>query len=803
MRKAFRRRTAFLLAVSLLLTGCGAPESGQGASGTDQGTGTAAEESSTGRYLESEIGLPQEIASMSSYPMAWLQKLDTGELELVEQTAGKYISGDNGETWEHVDALWLTDLLADAYISEIALAPNGAAAVIYDPYDEEEEETDAGSAQETEADTGSAQETEADAGVFSDMENTYEPEYLYVDPEGNTKAIEFQENDNYLHQFWFGKDSTLYAFDMNYNVYETDPESGTMKKLFETEGLSDYVCFTEQYMVVIASKGVTLYDLAEGMAAQEDTVLQDFISENLGNTIGMNTDGYAVVAAAGEQENVIYFAFSGGLYRHVIGGTAVEQVVDGSLSSLGDPMMTLRGMVLLPDNEFLVLYNDAKLYHYVYDPEVPTVPEEQLRVYSLSEDYTIRQAVSLYQKQNPEVYIRYEVGMTGDNGVTAEDAIKNLNTELMSGSGPDILVLDGLPADSYKEKGILADLTELEAGMDGEDRLFPNLVDACRENGKLYALPVLFSLPMIAGDAEAVGRVTDLASLADAVEGLREAYPEGGLLGLRSAEELLYLLGRSSAAAWTGDDGAIDEEKLTEFLTQAARIYEAELAGFGEQEIVEQQKNDGWNYSMNITGDSQYYANTYTGALDVAMGNQRLSVGKVGGMSFDYNLLTTLAAEEEDFAWASWNGQIEDGFLPVTMTGISAGSMDKELVRDFYCFLFGRELQDIELPGGFPVNMASFDGLAENPYGEEMNGSLMISSENADGGELMLDIRWADEESFRKLKETASAASRIVTGDSVIEQTVCEIGPKALEGSASVEDTVAEIVKKSAIYLAE
>jgi hypothetical protein len=35
-----------------------------------------------------------------------------------------------------------------------------------------------------------------------------------------------------------------------------------------------------------------------------------------------------------------------------------------------------------------------------------------------------------------------------------EDYIRTLNTELLAGNGPDILVLNELPADSFVEKGV-------------------------------------------------------------------------------------------------------------------------------------------------------------------------------------------------------------------------------------------------------------------------------------------------------------------------------------------------------------
>lgn len=42
--------------------------------------------------------------------------------------------------------------------------------------------------------------------------------------------------------------------------------------------------------------------------------------------------------------------------------------------------------------------------------------------------------------------------MTDDNGVTLEDALKTLSTDILAGNGPDVLILDGMPVDSYVEK---------------------------------------------------------------------------------------------------------------------------------------------------------------------------------------------------------------------------------------------------------------------------------------------------------------------------------------------------------------
>ena len=65
----------------------------------------------------------------------------------------------------------------------------------------------------------------------------------------------------------------------------------------------------------------------------------------------------------------------------------------------------------------------------------------------------------MFQKEHPEIRIEIQDGMTGKDGVTATDAIKNLNTEIMAGEGPDVMLLDGLLEEDYIEKGMLEDIS--------------------------------------------------------------------------------------------------------------------------------------------------------------------------------------------------------------------------------------------------------------------------------------------------------------------------------------------------------
>ena len=47
----------------------------------------------------------------------------------------------------------------------------------------------------------------------------------------------------------------------------------------------------------------------------------------------------------------------------------------------------------------------------------------------------------------------YLYGDDSGSAITPQDALKNLNVELMSGNGPDVLLLDDMDADIYVREG--------------------------------------------------------------------------------------------------------------------------------------------------------------------------------------------------------------------------------------------------------------------------------------------------------------------------------------------------------------
>lgn len=105
-------------------------------------------------------------------------------------------------------------------------------------------------------------------------------------------------------------------------------------------------------------------------------------------------------------------------------------------------------------------------------------------------------AVSRFNKENPGYRIDVkEAGTPGRKRSYDEQYINTLSTELMSGLGPDILSIVGLPCEKYAAKGVLADLSEMMKNDSAfrEKDYYANLFRAMETDGKLFAMPVSIS----------------------------------------------------------------------------------------------------------------------------------------------------------------------------------------------------------------------------------------------------------------------------------------------------------------------
>ena len=800
-----------------VVCGCGGGETGRSKDGKADGSeGTVNGEDgqskkyggdgeAMGRYLEEESDLSEYLEGYRNH----LFRLQDGKLVIAEPMQQLLVSEDNGVTWTWEENDWLSLLIEEGnYIESIAIGADGTKGVVYTLMDAAEgmagDEQDEDEPESSEEQDGSEDEPEDSFQESDGNEWWISPKssVLVVKPDGTQLPVEFPAaEEEYPVHIWIADNGRIFLGTYGDVLYEVK-EDGSCESFLTLENSPQMIAFQGSRMIIdgYEFEGLLIYD----MEAQEyisDEVLDTFVKENYGDRTFNGGSWYDLYCFPGG-EDVIYLAGKKGVHRHVIGGGAMEQIIDASLSSFGNPARHLLGMVTLENNEFMTVFTDARLVRYVYDTTVPTVPNETVRAYSLTDNASLRQAISLYQAQNPEVYVEYEIGMEEGSAVTREDALKKLNTQIMAGQGPDFLILSDLPADSYIEKGLLADLGPLIDGLEGEEKLFDNVVDAFRKDGNLYTVPCDVNLPTILCREKYIADVQDLEDIADAMEKLRADNPEKDLLRVCSEKGIMKTFSVGYAPFWKTEAGEIDLQAVEEFLTQTKRIYDAQMDGL-PQEIVEDYERRNEEY-MEYTG-TRYEEDTYFAYgmddMNYTMGYRQFLAGTLGG-PYGYAELTSVPRTKQfaDCINVPMDGKEGSVFCVHTLAGISAVSEHQEHAEGLLKVLLGSESP----ADGFPVNQAAFE---KELYPDEYESPDVPYSDMAyveeDGKAYTWTIYWFDEAAADALRSRIGSVNRAYVEDRELEEAVYQAGTAYMRGEMSVEEAVADVEKSMSIYMAE
>lgn len=783
-RKGIKLLT-LLLAAALLLGGCSAAPEGTGdATQTgkeSKGESTAQENGnsgSMGRYLE------QEIAIGSMYSAMGLLQTDDGLLVVSGGGNAKDYLLKEGDEAELIDRSAYPEeyrklLEEEAYFYDMAAAPNGAKIFTLFQYDEQ-------------AGTG-----------------TY-PKYLLLS-DGTMQEWNEVTDENTSSDFWYGGDGYFYAAikEEETKVFRISSETGETEFLTETEDRIDRIFGNGVYLFLDTRSALSIFDLESKSFLEEDEVLNQALSQYLGASNGSKATQYLITA--GDNSQSIYVVTPQGLFSHVLYGSVMEQVIDGTLCSMGDVTKYFTDMALDTAGQmavFYLLYDDGRLLRFEFDETVPTVPDTVVRIYSLFNDNNIRLAISAYRAVHPEVYLKYEIGVEEGTAQTKDDALKNLATQLADGSGPDIIVTDGLPYDSYVEKGVLADISEIYEKA-GEETLWENVVNAFRKGEALYAVPMVFRVPVITGDAQNIQNLNSLSDLADLLE-KEEAVDGKCLLGMLYPENLVYAMGIASGGEWL-ENGSLNREALTEFLTQCQRIYEAEKKGLTQEQLdemlqeIRQLKFGSTEAAQNLFADRIFAAESQL-IISGLKGNP-YSAGILGGdikVSFN-SYVAWLNSFDKSYELFPGKG---NSCIVETVMGINQNSKVYQQAEEFLNYTLSEEFQKDTLLSGIPINKKAFYAQQENNLLDE-EGNLQTGPymsyglSGEDGESLGVEVSWATEEQLAGYSALVESIDTVNRCDERVFSTVIEEGAAFLNGTKGIEEAVNAIEKKVQLYLAE
>lgn len=765
--KQYKRWIA--LALSLLgvlgcLAGCGAGDSTitQATPGTDAGnTGSETTAAAMGRYVEQTVQLPE-----CSYPVDMVM-LSTGQLRVaVKDSNGSVLICTAGETpgqWQSVENL-PEDITANGYVEALALSPDGS---IF---------------------CSTVQEVE---------DGTYQYHFWIADPTGTCREIpitypELDPTAGFLMSSCdFTASGRLFA-DLNIrDIREIDLETGEISENLNDAGVSvmDLEC-SEENLYLLGWSGAYVWNEENGLQPLSG-VLEEQVAASL-----KATEGYSPKVTFWENaQGYLLFTTHEGLYSYVPDGSVTEELVSGTGTSLADPAFFPTALTGGADDSFYVLgtqNGQPALYHYVYDPNVPTEPNTHLTVYSLYPQDTLMQLISQYQKAHPETAVTLEVGLTGEDGVTESDAIRTLNTRILAGDGPDLICLDGFNLNTYQEKGLLVDLTQI---LDQGEKTLEQVTKCYADDGKVYMVPTAFAIPVVYGPGEIVSQIRDLDSLVTAAVQAKEAKPEAdSVLNAWIPERFADMFYDSCSAAWLREDGTLDGEALTQYYTAMLNIYALDSEYQGKmQELLESEGR-----SME---DMAYTPGDYTGlggAITIFSTNSCLDAGTLESMdSWSY----ALAGEEnlDGYQVSLLNAQASNVFLPRRVMGILTSSTQQEAAAQFLTFLLGEEAQSIAQGFGFPVNQAAFDRqIAED---RTLDTSATMSDE--EGNMVTFNFRYPDAELRQEFKTWVDQLTTPASTDRIIRSMVIEQAAACLSGELTPQQASDAALQALNLYLTE
>lgn len=566
-------------------------------------------------------------------------------------------------------------------------------------------------------------------------------------------------------------------------VYQVDLETGAVG-----ENLNE----VEPMVFKMGCGGENTYimgwDTVSANIDGETAALDNAMGQKIVDALRDNEGNTPKIAFWENSEGYLFFITQMGLYSFVPGGSVVEELIDGSRTTLGDTRFLPVAMTGAEDDTFYVLGNrgetGAMLLHYTYDTEIPTVSDTQLTIYSLYESEDLPQMISQYQVAHPEVMVELEIGMTGEDGITVSDAIRALNTEILAGKGPDLICLDGFNLNTYQEKGLLADVSEILSQAE------PTLTQVTRcyeQDGKIYAVPTGFILPAMYGPSHIVSQIHDWDSLVAAGEQAKAERPDAfGVLAafhpVNTADEFYD----SYSSAWINPDGTVNEEKLTEFYANMQRVYDldAELQKMWADRAYE---------------EPLFYPGEYIGLLgSISMGNYCICFGALSGMRAWAN---SLAAEQylDDYQTARLELGGSGVFVPKGIMGILTTSEHPQAAGSFLQFMLSQEVQSKDLNYCFPVNQAVFD----QETTEERVFDSYLSFTDADGNNIGVQAQYPGAQDRENLRTWVDNLTTPASTDFIIRSTVLDQMTACLLKEITPEQAAQNAMKTINLYLAE
>ncbi|MCM1498505.1 MAG: extracellular solute-binding protein [Clostridium sp.] len=692
-------------------------------------------------YVEVPIALADSIAYVSDIVKTEEGRLKIGGANEELSEAGIWESDDNGKTWEKT--LDFNEILEHNKTVEnitINLTENkeGLLAIIY----------------------------EEDVCMY------------YFDMEGHISPVKSDVVDKIIDletiSFGYICDDIIFCLTRNEEVYLVNMVSGEMTELelSKDKVLGYYI--TNNCSYILTDKGIECCDIHGNVEILEDVAIQNI--EDLVSKINM-TNGIGFSIFFRGETPIIYIADDLRILK--LEEDNIQTIIEKTKTSLAEEYVFLQKFVLLDDDNVMMLaQKDEESIMAQFILTQKESREQTIKIYSLENDQSLQEIVKAYQKKNPKINVILEVGME-DDGVQRQDAITRLNGSLISGSGPDILVLDGLPYEKYAAQGMLSDMTTFALKQVKENDVFSNITSAYCTEDKQYGVPLFFTM-ITMSSLNQIGELNTLEDFLTYVEACmkNEDIP---VYETWSYDQVVSILYRLYVTDMLSEGKVTDSARIEEFYSVVHKIYELE-----DMKEVEEEGKGFDNISLTPSGYNNFDL-VMTGEVQMALDYIFHIVDFEKMLAIRQNNMENKVLEKDGSILC----------VPRLSLGICSKNSSRETAEDFVSFALSYDVQkEIDYAGLYMNKTAMQEKLADMD-------SETLQVETVDFSAIELPFEKLTNQEMQDWISNLETSSFIGEADQQIFRIIMGEMPNVAQGKISEKDAAEEACRKINLYLDE
>lgn len=622
------------------------------------------------------------------------------------------------------------------------------------------------------------------------------------------------------------------------NIYIYDGEKimaygkDSSSELFsiKASGIVDF-CAGERELAIMDENGITVYSTEDGEKTGTDSTFTERYADEIRKTEqSLDTEALSCRQVMKYiNETKLCIALEDGIYIYDLAEKQIECLLDNTDNGYKAASDVLYGYVIegaadAPEITAVCSSDGGKKAVLYSNKEDGTENAEAgngqqgeqtgITVYSLRYAECMENIVDIFRKNNPGVAVNYTWGIDDTDGISVSDAVSALNTQLLAGKGPDVIIMDGLNIKKYGESGVLMELSDMVSEIqENEPACLKDVMSAYQTDSGTYAIPSKVSFTALVGSAGDIEDIDDVDSLISYIQSC-DRPSHGNDLNFYEWEAFFDTLYPVYASKIVDANGDYDEVMLREFLVKFKELYDLEMGRTTQEEITDWIKEYGeyaQSYKRISACMKPLYNREYSGQqIAFITTDSILNIWDFysikhdvlcGGGGADAGTETTA---NQNYAYRIWKSEDGNAYIPTMVFSINANSKEKEKAKEFVAYMFNTDIQkqyinSLHFKPGHPVNMDAVKALNDEMLDIGTPGGAV----EVGGTDYFFAAYFTRDEDMKEYIEALKSLKTPVYIDASVEEIIKAQMPDYVSGKTGLEDTYNAIHDMVGVYLSE